>query len=105
MVKITLLTVIGIVVLCVAASLAMRNRQKKSQAKQINVVSQDGSFSIMQGEIDGHPLFASIDMRMRDFADKQSLPFFLSLSTSLSNPTSEGLPTRSDALERMGGSG
>jgi len=95
-VKITLLTAIGIVVLCVAASLAMRNRQKKSQAKQINV-SQDGSFSIMQGEVDGRPLFALIDMRLRDFADKQRFPFFLSLSTSLSNPTSEGLPTRSDA--------
>ena len=97
MFRITLLTVIGIVVLCVAALLAMRNRQKKSQAKQINVVSQNGSFSIMQGEVDGHALFASIDMRLRDLADKQRLPFFLSLSTTLTNPTSEGLPTQSDA--------
>jgi hypothetical protein len=93
----TLLTLIGFVVLCVAALLAMRNRQKKSQAKQINVVSQDGSFSIMQGEVDGHPLFASIDTRLRDLGDKQHLPFFLSLSTKLTNPTSEGLPTQSDA--------
>jgi hypothetical protein len=96
-VRTTLLTVIGIVVLCVAALLAMRNRQKKSQAKQINVVSQNGSFSIMQGEVDGHALFASIDMRLRDLADKQRLPFFLSLSTTLTNPTSKGLPTQSDA--------
>jgi len=96
-VKITLLTVIGIVVLCVAALLAMRNRQKKSVAKQITVESQDGSFSIMQGEVDGHPLFALIDTRLRDLADKQRLPFFLSLSTTLTNPTSEGLPTQSDA--------
>jgi hypothetical protein len=84
-VKITLLTVIGIVVLCVAALLAMRNRQKKSVAKQITVESQDGSFSIMQGEVDGHPLFALIDTRLRDLADKQRLPFFLSLSTNQSN--------------------
>jgi hypothetical protein len=34
-------SVIGIVVLCVAALLVMRNGQKKSQAKQINVVPQD----------------------------------------------------------------
>jgi uncharacterized protein YjiK len=60
-------------------------------------VSQDGTFSVIQGEVDGRPLVAMIDMGLRKLPDKQGLSFFLSLSTSLINPTGEGLPTRSDA--------
>jgi hypothetical protein len=48
-------------------------------------------------EVDGRPLVAMIDMGLRGMPDKQGLSFFLSLSTSLIGPTSEGLPTRSDA--------
>ncbi len=59
-------------------------------------LSQDGTFSVIQGEVDGRPLVAMIDMGLRELPDKQGLSFFLSLSTSLINPTSEGLPTRSD---------
>jgi hypothetical protein len=47
--------------------------------------------------LDGRPVFATIDMGLRDFPDKQRFPFFLSLTTPLVNPTSEGLPIRSDA--------
>ncbi len=60
-------------------------------------MSQDGKFSVIQGKIDGSPLVAMIDMGLRELHDKQGLSFFLSVSTSLINPTSEGLPTRSDA--------
>ena len=60
-------------------------------------VSQDGTFSVIEGKVDGCPLVAMIDMGLRELPDKQDLSFFLSLSTSLINPTSEGLPTRSDA--------
>jgi hypothetical protein len=95
--KIVLVTIIGIVVLLAVGFLAMRNKQKNSQGKRTNVVSQDGTFSIFQGEVDGHPMFATIDMGLRDLPDKQMLPFFLSLSAPLINPTGEGLPTRSDA--------
>jgi len=42
-------------------------------------------------------MVAMIDMGLRNYPDKQALPFFLSLSTLLINPTSEGLPTRSDS--------
>jgi hypothetical protein len=64
--------------------------------ERTNAVSQDGTFSVIQGEVDGRPLVAMIDMGFRELDDKQGLSFFLSLSTSLINPTSEGLPTRSD---------
>lgn len=60
-------------------------------------MSQEGAFSVIQGEVDGRPLIAVIDMGLRVLPDKQGLSFFLSLSTSLIGPTSEGLPTRSDA--------
>jgi hypothetical protein len=65
--------------------------------ERTNTVSQDGTFSVIQGEIDGRPLVAMIDMGLRELPDKQALSFFLGLSTSLINPTIEGLPTRSDA--------
>jgi Family of unknown function (DUF695) len=60
-------------------------------------VSQDGTFSIIAGEVDGHPLVAMINTRLREFPAKNGLAFFLSVSTSLINPTGKGLPTRSDA--------
>jgi hypothetical protein len=64
--------------------------------ERTNAVSQDGTFSVIQGEVAGRPLVAMIDMGLLELPDKQGLSFFLSLSTSLINPTSEGLPTRSD---------
>jgi len=62
-------------------------------------VSQHGSFSVLEGQIDGRPLVAMIDMGLRDSDDKQTLPFFLSVSTPLINPGSNGLPSRADAEE------
>ncbi len=92
-----LATIIGIVVLLTIGFLAMRNKQRNFQGKRANVVSQDGTFSIFQGEVDGHPLFATLDMKLRDLPDRQGLPFFLSLSAPMINPSGDGLPTRSDA--------
>jgi hypothetical protein len=89
-VKTTILIIVGVVILLVAGVVLMRNRQRHAN-------SQAGTFSILQGIIDGHPLFATIDMGLRNSPDRQDLPFFLSLSTPLTNPTSDGLPTRSDA--------
>ena len=59
-------------------------------------MSLDGTFSVIQAEIDGRLLVAMIDMGLRELPARQGLSFFLGLSTSLINPTSEGLPTRSD---------
>jgi hypothetical protein len=88
--KTVLLVIVGIVILLAAGSVVMRNRQR--QAK-----SQDGTFSILQGKIDGHPMFATIDMGLVNSPERQVLPFFLSLSTPLTNPTTDGLPTRTEA--------
>jgi len=60
-------------------------------------MSQEGTFSVIHGKVDGLPLVAMIDMGLRELPDKQAVSFFLSLSTSLISPTGEGLPTRSDA--------
>ncbi len=60
-------------------------------------MSRNGTFSVIQGKVDESPLVAIIDMGLRELHDKQGLAFFVSVSTSLVNPTSEGLPTRSDA--------
>ncbi len=79
-----------------AGLLAMGRKQKKSQDRWANVESQGGTFSIMQGEVDGRPVIAMIDTKLRDLRGRQGLPFFLSLSSPLIGPTSEGLPTRSD---------
>jgi hypothetical protein len=88
--RIVLLIIVAIVASLIAAVLVMRNRQKQAKLKS-------GTFSVLQGNVDGHPMFAMIDEGLRNYSDKQTLPFFLSLSTSLINPTSDGLPTRSDA--------
>jgi hypothetical protein len=88
--KTVILIIIGIVILLAAGFLLTRNR-----AGQIK--SQLGTFSILQGNIDGRPMFATIDMGLRNSPERQVLPFFLSISTPLVDPTADGLPTRSDA--------
>jgi len=57
----------------------------------------EGTFSVLRGEMDGHPLFAMVDTGLRGYTEKSSLPWLLSLSTPLVNPTSDGLPTRAEA--------
>jgi hypothetical protein len=52
---------IGILILFAGRLLTWRSRQKTSDDKRANVVSQDGAFSVMQGEVDGRPLVAMID--------------------------------------------
>ncbi len=89
------LLVVGIVILMGAGLLAAQ-KDKTLQDKQ-SLGSQGGTFSVFKGEIDGHPMIAMIDMGLRNSPDRPHLPFFLSLSTPLISPTSEGLPTRSDA--------
>ena len=97
MIKAMLLLIVGIASLVGVGLLVMQKRQKISHDRATNVARQEGSFSVLQGKVDGRPVFAMIDMGLRDLPDKQRLPFSLSLSTPLINPTSEGLPTRSDA--------
>lgn len=90
--KTVLLISVGIVILLAAGLALMRNRQK-----QANASSQSGTFSVFKGDVNGHPMFAMIDMGLRNSPERQGLPVFLSISTPLINPTSDGLPTGSDA--------
>jgi hypothetical protein len=50
----------------------------------------------MQGEIDGHPLFAMIVSDLEKYPSKSRFPWLLSLSTPLIDPTPEGLPKGKD---------
>jgi len=61
--------------------------------------SQAGTFSVLQGEKDGHPLFATIDRSFRDKRARVGFPWFLSVSTRLKDPTTDGLTTNQEASE------
>ena len=89
--KTVLLVIVAVMILLAVGFAAMRNKQK-----QRNAASQSGTFSVLQGNVDAHPMFAMIDMGLRDSPERQSLPIFLSISTPLINPTSDGLPTKND---------
>ena len=86
-----LLVIIGVAILLAAGLVVKRNRQKES------ATSEGGTFSVFQGNLDGHAMFATIDMGLRNSPERQALPFFFNLSTPLINPTSDGLPTKTDA--------
>ena len=57
----------------------------------------DESFSILEGTIDSRPFIAMINAALRGFRGKKTLPFFLSIGTAVENPTSNGLPTSTEA--------
>jgi hypothetical protein len=55
-------------------------------------------FSVFQSEMDGRPLIATIDVGLRGFESKAAVPWFLSLSTPLIEPSKDGLPTTEDSI-------
>jgi Family of unknown function (DUF695) len=58
-----------------------------------------GGFSIFRGEKDGHPLFAMVDTTPHDNKFKSTYPWFLNITTSLTNPTKDGLTTDKEASD------
>jgi hypothetical protein len=58
-----------------------------------------GTFSVLQGEKDGHPLYAVIDSTLRDKKSRTGFSWFLSISTPLKDPTTDGLTTIEEASE------
>jgi hypothetical protein len=58
----------------------------------------DESFSVFEGEMDGRPLIATIDMALLGYESRAALPWFLSLSTPLIEPSKDGLPTPGDSI-------
>jgi hypothetical protein len=91
-----LLFFVIVIMILAGAGLLAAQKDKGPQDKP-STGSQGGTFSVLRGEADGHPMIAMIDMGLRNSPDIQQLPFFLSLSTPLISPSSEGLPARSDA--------
>lgn len=59
-------------------------------------------FSVLQAKIDGHPMIAMIATGLRTSSNMQLLPIYLSVSTPLAGPTSDGLPTTGDAHDLNG---
>jgi len=53
-------------------------------------------FSLIKGEMDGHPLFVIIASDLKTYPPKSKFPWFLSLSTPLIGPTADGLPQGED---------
>lgn len=92
--KKTLLFVgLAAVLLVSVVSMMVKNRRRPRP------VPNDGTFSVLQGDVDGHPLIAMVDRGLRTTSDIEHLPFYLSVSTPLVNPTSDGLPTREDGYD------
>ena len=58
---------------------------------------QSDQFGLLEVEMDGRRLIANIDLSLRVFADKSSFPWFLSVSTALTEADADGLPTNLEA--------
>ena len=56
-------------------------------------------FAVFELDVDGKRLIGNIDLGLRLYKAKYKTPWFLSLSTPLSEPTAEGLTTRVEAAE------
>lgn len=58
---------------------------------------QSDQFSLFEVLVDGRRLIANVDLSLRTFADKKDFPWFLSVSTALTEPDANGLPTKAEA--------
>ena len=70
--------------------------QDKSASTQKPSEKDSRQFSVIKGEMDGHPLFAIIASDLKKYPAKTKLPWFLSVSTPLIGPTADGLPQGKD---------
>ena len=57
------------------------------------------TFAVLEGEYDGSPVVAMICTDLKNYMGKRATPWFLGLSTPLSKPTVQGLPTAEEAEE------
>jgi len=58
---------------------------------------QADEFTVFEWDVEGRRLVGSVNLALVDFGAKSKTPWFLSLSTPLSSPTPEGLPTKIEA--------
>ena len=89
-------TISFVVAMC-AVFLLSTTRRAMTEQNHGAAPPNTGNFSVLKGEIDGYPILATIDMSLRDYKEKANVPWFLSISTPLIKPTSDGLPTPQDA--------
>lgn len=62
-----------------------------------NIQSEDGiKIEILQGEVDGYPLFASINSSLKEYSRKGDLPWFVSVSTKFLRPSKNGMPEENE---------
>jgi Family of unknown function (DUF695) len=61
-----------------------------------------GPFVVLQGEKDGHPLFAVIDKTERDDQFKATFPWYLEISTQFMDSTPDGFPKDQEAAVLAG---
>jgi hypothetical protein len=52
-----------------------------------------GTFSVLEGTKNGHPMFVMTNTSLRNFPSKGDFPWSLTISTPLVNPTRDGLTT------------
>lgn len=77
--------------------LGLFKTKQTSRASHTATHADNNTFAILHGDIDGHPLFASIDTSLRDYKSKDRFPWFLSISVPLKNPNKDGLTTAQEA--------
>jgi hypothetical protein len=64
--------------------------------------TEPGPFVVLQGEKDGHPLFAVIDKTERDDQFKATFPWYLEISTQFMDSTPDGFPKDQEAAVLSG---
>lgn len=84
------------VLLCMILTSLALVPQDKSASTQKPSEKDSRQFSLIKGEMDGHPLFAIIASDLKKYPAKTKFPWFLSVSTPLIGPTADGLPQGKD---------
>lgn len=87
---------LAVILVCGSLSITTKTMTEQSHSSPTENL---GSFSVFKGEMDGYPLLATIDMGLRHYKKKSNVPWFLSISTPLVKPTSDGLTTTQEAEE------
>src|SRR5215510_10749930 len=55
------------------------------------------TFSVMEGQLEGYPVVATIASHLSEYRFKSKTPWFLGFSTQVAKPDSRGLPESTEA--------
>jgi hypothetical protein len=75
-------------------SVSTCSNQPKPSSTPLN--SSDSKWSILQGEYNGKPMFASLNESAKQLSANSDYTFRVGVATPLLNPTSDGLPTKEE---------